>query len=133
MRYFGFYSSKARGRRATADAAHGTIVEADGTHTSPHHTRRRWAALIKQVWQVDPLLCPRCGTRLKILSFIQPTQADVIQNILKHCGLWQQPSRAPPPDDRAAPREPDPGQLRYVSDLEFVDEPATPEPAWTAH
>jgi hypothetical protein len=34
---------------------------------------------------------------------------------------------------RAASREPDPGQLRYVSDLQFVDEPAPAEPVWTAH
>ena len=35
---------------------------------------------------------------MKVVSFIEPPQADVIEAILKHCGLWQ--SRAPraPPD-----------------------------------
>ncbi len=94
----------------------------------PRLARRRWAALIKRVWSVDPLICPRCGRRLSIVSFIEPSQPDVIQKILTHCGLWQESSRAPPTDDRAAPREP--AALRYVSDVEFADA-AAPEPVWT--
>ena len=62
---------------------------------------------------------------MKIVSFISPTQPHVIDKILTHGGLAQQPSRAPPP-------EPDPARLRYVSDLESVDEPAPAEPVWTA-
>ena len=56
----------------------------------------------------------------------------MIEKILKHCGLWVQSSRGPPPDDQAASRRPDPGELRYVNDLEFVDEPGPAEPVWTA-
>ena len=37
--------------------------------------RRRWAALIKRVWQVDPLRCPRCGSTMKIVSFIEMSQS----------------------------------------------------------
>jgi hypothetical protein len=62
---------------------------------------------------------------MKIVSFISPTRRQVIEKILTHCGLADQPSRAPPP-------EPDPAPLRYVSDLEFVDQPAPAEPLWTA-
>ncbi len=80
------------------------------------------------MWSVDPLICPRCGGRLSIVSFIEPSQPDVIQKILTHCGLWQESSRAPPTDDRAAPRQP--AALRYVSDVEFADA-AAPEPVWT--
>ncbi len=133
MRYFGFYSSKARGLRAKANRRPDDVVQIADDHPPRRLARRRWAALIKRIWQVDPLVCPRCTTRMKIVSFIQPTQRDIIEKILKHCGLAEQPSRAPPLEDRAAPREPDPGQLRYVSDLQFVDEPAPAEPVWTAH
>jgi hypothetical protein len=31
--------------------------------------RKRWAALIKQVYETDPLLCPKCGGEMKIISF----------------------------------------------------------------
>ena len=131
-RYFGWYSSRARGRRTKANRQQTNAVEIDDTHTPRRLARRRWAGLIKQVWRVDPLVCPRCGAGMKILSFIHPTQADIIEKILTHCGLWEQSSRAPPLDDRAAPPTPDPGELRYVSDLQSVDEPAPSEPLWIA-
>ncbi|MHC4217630.1 MAG: transposase, partial [Planctomycetota bacterium] len=94
VRYFGFYSNKSRGLRAKAngDPPHG--AQAAPT-PSAARARRRGAALIRQVWKVDPLVCPRCGRRMKIVSFIQPTQRNVIDKILTPCGLGQQPSRAP--------------------------------------
>ena len=131
-RYFGFYSSKARGLRAKANGQrHG--IEIDDQHAPHRLARRRWAALIKQVRRVDPLECPRCGTAMKILSFISPRQRDVIDKILTHCGLWEHSSRAPPLEDRGPARPQGLGQLRYVSDLQFVDEPAPAEPIWTPH
>jgi hypothetical protein len=60
------------------------------------------AALVKRIWQVDPLVCPRCTTRMKIVSFNQPTQRDLIQKTPKHYGLAEQPSRAPPPCHRTS-------------------------------
>jgi hypothetical protein len=51
--------------------------------------RMRWSALIKRVYEVDPLCCPKCGGTMAIVSFIeQEDQADVIERILKHCQLW---------------------------------------------
>jgi hypothetical protein len=47
-------------------------------------------------------------------------------------GWWPDLARAPPPDDQPAPGAPARGELRYVSDLEYVDQPAPPEPVWTA-
>ncbi len=38
VRYFGFYSAKARGLRAKADGKHGTTVEVDDDHASPRQT-----------------------------------------------------------------------------------------------
>ena len=54
--------------------------------------------LIKRVYEVDPLSCPECGGQMKVVSFIEPPQADVIEAILKHCGLWQPRSPRAPPD-----------------------------------
>ena len=37
---------------------------------------------------------------MTVVSFIQPPQAEVIEKILRHCGLWQdRTSRAPPDVD----------------------------------
>ena len=51
---------------------------------------------------------------MKIVSFIEPTQSDVIDAILTHCGLADEPARAPPPKIR---------ELQYGTDLEFVQDP----------
>ena len=56
--------------------------------------RRRWAALIKRVYEVDPLICPKCGGEMRVIAFIERRQRDVIRKILEHCGLWEEP-RAP--------------------------------------
>ncbi|MHC4350955.1 MAG: hypothetical protein ACYS15_20845, partial [Planctomycetota bacterium] len=92
-------SNKSRGRRAKTTA---TAADASNSGPTPtaHQARRRWAALIRQVWKVDPLVCPRCGGPIKIVSFINPDQRDVIDNILTHGGLA---SRAPPPEARGPP------------------------------
>ena len=55
-----------------------------------------FAALIKRVWHVDPLRCPTCGAAMKIVSFIEPTQPDVIDAILTHCGLADKPAGLAP-------------------------------------
>lgn len=64
-----------------------------------------WAKLIKRVYEVDPLLCPECGTTMKVISFIEPPQQDVIEKILKHCGLWEEPARGPPAQSATADRD----------------------------
>ena len=54
---------------------------------SAKQARKRWAALIKKVYEVDPLSCPKCGAEMKIISFIERDQSEVIEQILRHCGL----------------------------------------------
>ena len=35
---------------------------------------------------------------MKVVAFLEPPQADVIEDILKHCGLWQSSTARAPPD-----------------------------------
>ena len=45
--------------------------------------RSRWSALIRKVYEVDPLKCPECGGEMKIVSFIEKKeQAVVVEKIL---------------------------------------------------
>jgi hypothetical protein len=53
--------------------------------------------LMKRVYELDPLACPECGGQMKVVAFIDPPQTEVIEKILKHCGLWQGCSARPPP------------------------------------
>jgi len=78
------------------------------------------AALIKCVYEamhracrgVAPLKCPKralsfvegCGGMMKIISFID--QDEIIERILKHCGLWKDPLRSRESEARPQPRPP---------------------------
>lgn len=56
----------------------------------------RWAAMIKRVYETDPLVCPRCGGQMRIVAFVEArTQA-------RH-------HRADPPALRALDRAAAPG------------------------
>jgi hypothetical protein len=54
--------------------------------------KREWAHLTKQVYEVDPLACPRCGGGKRILAFIE--RAEVIEKILTHLGLYTDRGRS---------------------------------------
>ena len=48
-------------------------------------------------YEADPLKCPNCGGTMKVISFIERHRTEVIEKILRHCGLWKEtPTRAPP-------------------------------------
>jgi len=56
--------------------------------------RKNWAQLIQKIYNVDPLLCPKCGSQMRIISFIED---DVtIKKILRHLGLWMPLNHDPP-------------------------------------
>lgn len=65
---------------------------------APTEATRRWAALLQQVFEVDPLVCPTCRGPMRIIAFI--TQASVIDQILAH--LRARATREP----HAGPRSP---------------------------
>ena len=95
IRYYGWYSNKSRGMRKKAEAA--TSEEPANEEATTSRSSQAWAMLIKRVYEVDPLSCPQCGGQMKVVSFIEPPQSDVIEEILKHCGLWQASSPRGPP------------------------------------
>ena len=50
--------------------------------------------LIRKIYEVDPLTCPRCQGRMKVIAFIE--DEEVISKILGHLGLWEAKVRSPP-------------------------------------
>jgi hypothetical protein len=75
IRYYGFYSNKSRGLRTKGQVQAAPLATQNSVATpSAKEARKRWAALIKQVYEME-----------------------VIEKILRHCGLWEEaPARAPP-------------------------------------
>ena len=72
VRYWGWYSNAARGKRRRAEATGGEAARAPAALEAPPTRRRRfaWAKLIRLVYEVDPLLCEYCGCRLRIMAFL---------------------------------------------------------------
>jgi len=69
IRYYGIYANAYRGkkRKAGVDPSHPPIIE-DETSFKPS---RGWSEMIKKVYEVDPLLCQKCGGQMFIISFIE--------------------------------------------------------------
>ena len=101
VRYYGAYSNRARGQRRKAEAplgAHGsseTSQEPVATPPQRAALRRRWANLIRRVYEVDPLVCRRCGAEMRVVSFI--TEPGQIRRILDHLRKRERVARPPPP------------------------------------
>jgi len=101
-RYYGWYASRTRGvrrRQAAEGAALGEPVAiAEPVNWSVRAARYRWAALLRRLYEVEPLTCPRCAARMRIVAVI--TDPAVITRILAHRARSverAQRSRSPPP------------------------------------
>jgi hypothetical protein len=100
--------------------------------------------LIKWVFEADSLSCPKCGSQMKVVAFIDPPQGDVIEKILRHCGLWNPSSpRAPPSGDGLVyvPDGDEDGQtafpdgcqeLTYIPDPDGESQAASSDEPWEA-
>jgi hypothetical protein len=100
QRYYGWYSSRQRGsrRQATGDGGEGPLALVEPEPAAVREARRRWAELLRRIFEVDPLACPRCGTAMRIVAFITaPTTIDSILDHLRHTHRRQ---RAPPKPQR---------------------------------
>ena len=115
VRYYGAYSVR---RRAVWRQA-GILTEmrqrrgaglGGGPETTPEDSppwpqllarRRRWAELLRRIFEVDPLACPRCGASMRILAFILDHRA--IHAILDHLHKLGRDSRTAPAEELQAP------------------------------
>ena len=70
-------------KKAEAEAS----AEPSSEAAAASRSSQTWAMLIKRVYEVDPLSCPQCGGAMQVVAFIEPPQGEVIEKILKHCGL----------------------------------------------
>jgi len=88
---YGMYANRARGARHRDEAQlPEACAEPPRRRCSPS-----WARLIAKVYQVDPLLCTRCGQKMQMIAFL--TDELSIRRILDHLGLSAPPQDKPPP------------------------------------
>ena len=99
INYYGHYSSKSRGMRGDAivhKKQSGQVKDQKQTTEEQRHYKKKWAQLIRKVFEVDPLECPACGGKMRVISIIY--EKDVIQKILEHLNLWEQ-DLSPPAEE----------------------------------
>ena len=102
VRYYGFYSNRARGERNTSSqTADGHTTLALDETPMDRKAKASWARLIQKVYEADPLECPKCGSTMRLIAVID--DATVIRKILTHLRLWNphpkepdHPARDPP-------------------------------------
>jgi Putative transposase len=99
VRYYGWYSNVNRGKRRKAQGEDPSSID-EYSEVSASAATRAWARLIKQVYEVDPLVCPRCAGPMRIIAFIE--QPAVIEKSLRHLALWPAPAHSPPVASLAA-------------------------------
>jgi hypothetical protein len=66
IRYCGLYDKARRGKVRKANPVPLTLME-DEPGRLPS---KGWAEMIRKVYEVEPLLCPHCGGRMKVIVFL---------------------------------------------------------------
>ncbi|MGH9369715.1 MAG: transposase [Thermoanaerobaculia bacterium] len=106
---YGAYSKVVRGKLKARGQASMPEPPAPGPNAGPPQPssppapalaalRRRSSELIRRVYELDPLVCPRCRGVMRVVSFI--TEPRLIRRILDHldaCARHATQDRAPPP------------------------------------
>ena len=83
VRYYGEYSYRRRGERKKQQ-----VVIRPATEALPEiipdkrACNKSWAALIKRIFEIDPLICEKCGSKMRIVSFL--TEESEIVRLLRH-------------------------------------------------
>jgi len=111
IRYLGMYSNAARGRLKKEDSQPEYHIIED---YSPRGLNRSWARLIQKIYEVNPLICPACKGKMKIIAFIEDYK--VVKKILDHLGIYKFGNKRAPPKVAEDPEEFD----EYIID-DYID------------
>jgi len=93
VRYLGFYINVFRDRRKRQNSDGADFIITDDEHTKG--CNKYWASLIKKIYEVDPLICPKCGGQMIFIAFIEDYK--VIRKILDYLGIYEFERDRPPP------------------------------------
>ena len=81
-------------------ATHRKRAHAHPDHVTPTASPVKWAELLKRVWGIDALKCPKCDRRMTALAVVE--DAAEVARYLAHTGQTTVYQRAQTPPDLAA-------------------------------
>jgi len=83
VRYYGLYANAYRGKvRKTVISPLTLRMNEEDRKPVPS---KGWAAMIRKVYEVDPMVCPQCGDTMKVVAFI--TDYIAVDRIIRHLKL----------------------------------------------
>jgi len=83
VRYYGLYANAHRGKVKKASLVP-LVVRLAEEEPKPVPSKG-WAEMIRKVYEVDAMVCPKCGGTMKVISFI--TEYAVVDRIIDHLKL----------------------------------------------
>lgn len=117
VRYLGYYSNVCRGRRKKQGACESDCVIEDDGYTKG--ANKSWTRLIKKIYEVDPLICSKCGGDMRIIAFIEDYK--VIRKILDYLGIYEFKKDRPPPNRLSAADLFDDYKCNDYIDCDYMD------------
>jgi len=94
VRYYGLYANAHRGKVRKAGRVPVALEMLE--EELPRVPSKGWAEMIRKVYEVDPMICPRCGGRMKVVAFL--TEHAVVDRIIRHLELTFVAEKPPPAD-----------------------------------
>ncbi len=92
MSSYGLYANAPGGKVKKANlAAFPLRIAEDELRRLPS---KGWAEMIRKVYEVDPLTCPKCGGKMRVIAFL--TDYAVVDKIINHLKLTFVAERPPP-------------------------------------
>ena len=93
VRYSGLYANAHRGKvKKESQSPTALRIVEEELRRLPS---KGWAAMIRKVYEVDPMICSKCGGRMKVVAFI--TEVAVVDRIIDHLKLRFVAAKPPPP------------------------------------
>ena len=99
IRRYGLYASRTRGKwtehpeiikhapsgwKAAQQESSGNekTIDEEESEVSDRTSRKAWARLLTKVYEIDPMVCPKCGSEMRVIAVIR--NPPEIRKILKH-------------------------------------------------
>jgi hypothetical protein len=92
VRYYGLYANAHRGKVRKAGLSPFLLRMAEEEEKPV--PSKGWAEMIRKVYEVDPMLCPKCGGVMKVVAFI--TAYPAVDRIIDHLKLRFVAEKPPP-------------------------------------
>jgi hypothetical protein len=92
VRYYGLYANAHRGKVRKASVS--PLVLRMAEQEEKCIPSKGWAEMIRKVYEIDPMICPKCGGLMKVVAFI--TDYRAVDRIIDHLKLRFVAEKPPP-------------------------------------